>query len=226
MKISLAHGQTLWVSPTEVTNQDFAAFVQATGYRTEAELGWPNKDTALPPGSIAWNKSSRTFEFLEGSSWRYPEGRNGPSWEKQPLHPVRHVSLKDAQAFAQWKGGRLPTESEWEQAAGRLDKASANTWQGLFPHQDKGLDGFRQSTAPVAQFLPNKNGLFDMAGNVWEWTWDGADGSTPVLKGGSYLCAPNWCQGYQAAQRMPSEPHQSFGHVGFRLVWDLAPGME
>ncbi|NNU16230.1 formylglycine-generating enzyme family protein [Parvularcula sp. ZS-1/3] len=182
------------ISRTEITNAQFTAFVEATGYRTRAERGWKADEPggpgiAMPPGAAVFAPPSRPsreeldwWRFVEGANWQAPKGP-GSSRPSGQL-PVIHVTREDAEAYADWAGARLPTEEEWEFAARaapdgsvmRWTKAEAealnkraNTWQGLFPAIDTGKDGF-EGLAPVASFEANAFGLHDMMGNVWEWT--------------------------------------------------------
>ena len=175
------------ISRTEITVAQFSAFVRATGYVTQAEAGVPVGE-ALTPGSAVFHapegpgEALSWWRFVDGASWRYPTGPGGEP--ANPDHPVVHITQGDAQAFAIWMGGRLPTEAEWEYAArGGLDgtlyawdeaeglalAARANTWQGICPYLDTQDDGYA-GIAPVGQFPPNGFGLRDMIGNVWEWT--------------------------------------------------------
>ena len=183
-----------------MTNRQFKAFVRATGHKTFAEIPPDPKDYpgALPhllfAGSLVFTPPdhpvdlrdwSQWWQFTKGADWRHPYG---PKSNINALdnHPVVHVSFSDAQAYAQWAGKELPTEAEWEFAArGGLDGAEfawgdeftpggkhmANTWQGQFPHQNENKDGFER-TSPVTAFPPNGYGVYDMIGNVWEWTTD------------------------------------------------------
>jgi formylglycine-generating enzyme required for sulfatase activity len=265
----------------EVTNARFAEFVDATGYVTVAERpldpadfpGAPPEN--LVPGSMVFTPTpgpvdlrhlSQWWTWTPGASWRSPQGR-GSSFEERPQHPVVHIAHEDASAYAAWIGGRLPTEAEWEFAArGGLDGAAftwgddarpdgrvmANTWDGPdFPWRSTGESGFVR-TAPVGSFPPNGFGLFDMAGNVWEWSDDwwsdrpvdadqpccvqanprGGDPSSSldpmqpqfrvqrkVIKGGSHLCADNYCLRYRPAARRPQMIDTGMSHVGFRCAW-------
>ncbi|WP_428388501.1 formylglycine-generating enzyme family protein [Mucisphaera sp.] len=197
-----------WIDRTEVTNAQFAAFVEATGYVTTAErpVDWEEikkqlpegtpkpSDEVLEPGSLVFTPPDRSVDlnaywqwwtWTHGASWRHPEGP-GSTIEGREDYPVVHVSWDDAVAYAAWAGKRLPTEAEWERAArfgsdgqrfvwgSELSPGGeqmANIWQGTFPHRNTGEDGF-VGAAPVGRFPANELGLYDMAGNVWEWTSD------------------------------------------------------
>jgi len=214
----------------EVTNSQFAAFVRSTGYVTEAERG---------SGSAQFRQSQTPENFLswwmldDGASWRTPRGV-GSDLDGLSLHPVVHVSLNDARAYAAWAGGRLPTEVEWEYAAslglfdpddpesgmrGPNGEARANVWTGLFPMVDSGRDGFA-GIAPVGCYEPALTGAYDMIGNVWEWTDTPFRSGTPrfTIKGGSYLCSENFCRRYRVAAREDFEADFSSAHIGFRIV--------
>ncbi len=269
-----------WMDRTPVTNLQFRKFIDATGYVTVAEIPPDPKDYpgALPhmlkPGSLVFSPPrhpvdlrnwAQWWSFTFGANWRRPYGKG--SWiGGLDDHPVVHVAYRDAEAYAQWAGKVLPSEAEWEFAAqGGLEDAEfawgpkftlegrhmANTWQGAFPHQNLCADGYER-TSPVTAFPPNGYGLYDMIGNVWEWTTDwysprhtddapkaccvpenprGAredqsyDPRQPaikiprkVLKGGSHLCAPNYCRRYRPAARHPEPVDTSTSHVGFRCV--------
>jgi formylglycine-generating enzyme required for sulfatase activity len=267
-----------WIDKYAVTNEQFARFVNETNYVTVAERtprgeDYPGaKPEMLRAASIVFQKPSGCVDlrnhynwwtYVPGADWRHPESPQ-TSIENRSQHPVVHVAYEDAEAYAKWIGKDLPTEAEWEFAArGGLDGAvyawgeefapagthMANTWQGEFPWQNLGLDGY-EGTAPVGQFPPNGYGLYDMIGNVWEWTtdWyaphhppqktccggavarDGAreqsyDPAMPdvkiprrVIKGGSFLCAPNYCQRYRPAARMAQPIDTSTCHVGMRFL--------
>ncbi len=263
------------ISKTEVTNAEFAEFVAATGYVTTAERAldpaehpdWPAD--LLQPGSMVFappqhavsrRDSTAWWRYVHGANWRHPTGPES-SIASLDDHPVVQVSPEDAEAYAKWAGGRLPTEAEWEYAArGGLEGADyvwgesydpvegwkANTWQGAFPQKDDAVDG-HHGTAPVGSFAPNGFGLHDMAGNVWEHVADwwvpghpkveetdprgppqrlAARFSPPevgprrVVKGGSWLCAPNFCHRYRPAARQPQEKGLGTNHIGFRIVRD------
>src|SRR5690606_20936110 len=215
------------IDPACVTNAEFAAFVAETGYVTEAEeFGWSFVFGALlerevrraspkPPGTPWWRA-------VDGARWNAPEGP-GSTVTDRGDHPAVHVSLRDAEAFAGWCGMRLPREAEWEKAArGGLDQARyawgdeltpggehrCNIWQGAFPVRNTLEDGFL-GTAPVRSFPPNGFGLFEVAGNVWEWCSDrwttgqaqSLDGDVRVMRGGSYLCHDSYCNRYRVAAR-------------------------
>lgn len=234
------------IETLEVTNRRFAEFVADTGYVTLAER---TPDPALHPGipaemlvpgsavfvSPVDSGLRNWWQFVEGASWRQPEGP-GSSIETRMDHPVVHIAHADALAFAKWAGGDLPTEAEWEYAArGGLDGARyewgesaphegtprANTWQGPFPIANTEDDGYAR-TAPVGCFAPNGYGLYDMTGNVWEWTRDFYAAGNPnsgLLKGGSYLCADNFCRRYRPAARHEQERDFSASHIGFRVIY-------
>jgi sulfatase modifying factor 1 len=269
-----------WIDRTPVTNRQFREFVRAAGHVTFAEIPPDPRDYpgALPnmlkAGSLVFNPPkhrvdlrdwSQWWTFKFGANWRRPYG---PRTSLNGLndHPVVHVAYSDALAYAKWAGKDLPTEAEWEFAArGGLDgaefawgddftpggKQMANTWQGAFPHENLRLGG-HERTAPVTAFPPNGYGIYDMIGNVWEWTTDwysprheadahkaccipvnprgGRDDASydpcqpeikiprKVLKGGSHLCAPNYCRRYRPAARHPEPVDTSTSHVGFRCV--------
>jgi formylglycine-generating enzyme required for sulfatase activity len=265
-----------------VTNEEFRKFVEATKHVTSAERApkaedYPGaKPEMLVPASVVFNKPRERVDlrdcynwwtYVAGASWRHPEGP-ASSLKGKAKHPVVHVAYEDAEAFAKWIGKELPTEAEWEFAArGGLsgaefvwgdeftpgNKQMANTWQGEFPWQNLKLDGF-EGTAPVGSFTPNGYGLYDMAGNVWEWTTDWYQAHSQivqsccasfnpkggerensydpnvrdimiprkVMKGGSFLCAPNYCRRYRPAARMPQPIDTSTCHLGFRCI--VRPG--
>jgi len=267
-----------WIDRYAVTNREFARFVEATGYVTLAErpanpADYPGaKPELLAPSSVMFRKAKERIDltdhynwwiYVAGADWRHPRGP-GSTIKGLWKHPVVHVAFEDAEAYAAWAGKALPTEAEWEFAArGGLEGAEftwgdeftpgnrhmANTWQGEFPWQNLLQDGY-EGTAPVGAFPPNGYGLYDMAGNVWEWTTDwyqdhgriakpcctlenprGGDPDASrdprlpdvriprkVMKGGSHLCAPNYCRRYRPAARMPQGIDTSTCHLGFRCI--------
>jgi len=271
---------SFWIDETPVTNRQFALFVERTGYRTFAEVppdpaDYPGMPAEMakagslvfqrPRTRVALSDWQRWWQFRFGAHWRQPLGE-GSSIEGLEDHPVVHVAYADAEAYAAWAGKSLPTEAEWEYAARGGSQTEyawgdelspegnlrANYWQGEFPHQNSLLDGWER-TSPVGAFPANGFGLYDMIGNVWEWTCDwyshstvehkaagsccipanprggseqqSYDSDTPqfrigrkVLKGGSYLCAPNYCQRYRPAARYAQAIDTSTGHIGFRCV--------
>ena len=269
-----------WIDPLPVTNRDFQAFVEATGHVTVAEqvpnaADYPGALPHMlragslvfsPPASIAnLDNAYQWWSYEFGADWRHPLGEFS-SLDGLLDHPVVHVAYEDARRYAEWAGKALPTEAEWEFAArGGLDGAEyawgdelapggvhrANTWQGSFPLENRLEDGYLR-TSPVGAYPANDYGLFDMIGNVWEWTTDywterhpqpaksgcciprnprsldaeaSFDPSMPairiarrVLKGGSHLCAPNYCRRYRPAARHAEPEDTSTSHVGFRCV--------
>jgi formylglycine-generating enzyme required for sulfatase activity len=259
-----------WMDEHPVTVAEFRRFVKATGYVTWAEIApdaddYPNADPELlVPGSLVFQPAERPVDlrdfrnwwtWMPGAQWRHPEGTDSTVHGRE-LHPVTHVAYQDAVAYAEWAGKQVPTETQWERAArGGLDgkifcwgdefaprgRMMANTWQGEFPWQNKLLDGYER-TSPVKKFAPNGYGLYDMAGNVWEWTSDpftpdhgeqppspccapGNDRHTPgdafprrVTKGGSHLCAPNYCLRYRPAARQGETVDSTTSHIGFRCI--------
>jgi formylglycine-generating enzyme required for sulfatase activity len=221
-----------------VTNERFAEFADATGYETDAErFGWSYVFARFLPKEL--RRSSPRLEQapwwcgVSGAQWRHPEGP-GSDLDGRRNHPVVHVSWHDAAAFCAWSGTRLPTEAEWEYAArGGLDQARypwgdeltpggehrCNIWQGRFPVLDTAEDGFA-GTAPVDAFAPNGFGLYNVAGNVWEWCADWFDGTqrSRAMRGGSYLCHESYCNRYRVAARTANTPDSSVGNLGFRVV--------
>ena len=219
----------------EVTNNQFAEFVKATGYITDAERaareGRPDAGSAVFVMPNQDNNVAGAWKLVSGATWKTPQGADS-TIENKGNHPVVHISHADAVAYASWVGGRLPTEIEWEYAAtlglGDPDNPEsnaydasgnpiANTWQGIFPVIDQAKDGFSGSS-PIGCFGPDKIGLFDMIGNVWEWTDTPYGSSFHTIKGGSYLCSANFCVRYRPAARQPQETEFSSNHIGFRIV--------
>lgn len=241
-----------YMDATEVTNRQFAAFVQATGYVTMAERGFagdPNVPVAQQvPGSAVFVMpapgQTPGWTFLPGANWRQPDGP-GSSIDGREDEPVVQIAFPDALAYARWKGRDLPSEAEWEWAAGGgrdmpgrarpvIDgKPSSNAWDGHFPDANTGADGF-VGRAPVASFPANARGLYDMTGNVWEWTrspWTinhalpaSQDAAAHTVKGGSFLCARNFCARYRPQSRQRMEDDLGTNHIGFRTVRRVSAG--
>jgi sulfatase modifying factor 1 len=258
--------EDFWIDATPVTNAEFGRFVSATGYRSWAEREPVLLAGGSTLGSMVFRRPAEGpttgdafawWSFVEGACWHRPLGP-GSTLVGLEHHPVVHIAYEDALSYANWAGKSLPTEAQWEFAArGGLESAEyawghalepdgkvlANYWQGLFPHENTLTDGWER-TSPVGIFPPNGYGLFDMIGNVWEWTctpWQrpvtasgdgchaggcagrGAEPSAAanlarVIKGGSHLCAKNYCQRYRPAARHPQASDSPTGHIGFRCV--------
>jgi len=235
------------IDRTPVTNGAFAEFVAATGYVTVAERAEPPGSAlfTMSAGPIDLHDPSQWWRFDEGASWRVPRGSGIAGRDD---HPVVHVALADAEAYAAWCDKRLPTEPEWEAAArGGLvgapfswgddfapaDRLMANVWTGAFPwyFARAGEPG----TTAIGSFPPNGYGLSDMIGNVWEWTVSpfaaraechcgpAHTAGLVALKGGSFLCAAEYCARYRPAARVGLTPDSTTAHVGFRCVRDLSP---
>lgn len=216
----------------EVTNRQFAAFVAATGHRTQAEREGASAVFVQPSEPVPLDDAARWWRFVEGADWRHPQGPSS-SIEGRGDDPVVHVTRDDAEAYARWAGGALPTESQWERAArGRqhapltpttwafdtAGKPRANVWEGPFPAADTGSDGYK-GIAPVGCFEANVFGIHDMVGNVWEWT-SGGD-RAGLIKGGSYLCAMNYCANFRPAGFQVQERDLGTSHIGFRVTYPL-----
>jgi formylglycine-generating enzyme len=275
------HVDSFHIDEAPVTNAQFARFVEATGYQTFAErepdpalypgilpeMIQPGSLLFMPPAApVDLDDFTQWWQFCFGADWRHPYGPDS-SLDGLGAHPVVHIAFEDAQAYADWAGKALPTEAEWECAArGGLEGADyawgdelapggtllANYWQGPFPHQNTLEDGYLR-TSPVRSYPANSFGVFDMIGNVWEWTVDWYGEHVPeakpagaccipanprganeaasfdpcqpeiaigrkVVKGGSHLCAEDYCLRYRPAARYPQPIDTSTSHVGFRCV--------
>lgn len=248
------HLQDFLIEAETVTNVRFAEFVGATGYVSEAErIGWSVVFSGLLPPAERRRFAAPAVPWwlrVDGANWRTPEGA-GSSLEGRQDHPVVQVSWGDAQAFAAWVGGRLPTEAEWEHSAGSADgrrftwgaeepddgSILCNIWQGEFPHNNTCRDGYF-GTAPARSFTPSDRGLYNMLGNVWEWTADtfrvrslsraarqrNAEATRypeKVLKGGSFLCHSSYCYRYRIAARMGLTPDSAASNAGFRVAYEV-----
>jgi formylglycine-generating enzyme required for sulfatase activity len=265
-----------WIDQTTVTNEQFARFVEATGYVTvaertpsasdfpdaPAEKRVPGAVVFTPPaGPVSLDNHLNWWKYVKGANWKHPEGPNS-DLKGRDKHPVVQVAWEDAVAYARWAGKRLPTEAEFELAArggleGRKyawgddlrpgDKWMANIWQGRFPYDNTVEDGYK-ATAPVGSFPANGYGLYDMAGNVWQWCSDWyrydyyhelAAGKQPVvnpegpdysydpsepgiakrvMRGGSYLCTDQYCTAYEVGARGRGAADSGTNHLGFRCV--------
>lgn len=244
------------IDATTVTNRQFMEFVRATRYRTDAEkFGWSYVFLKQLPrrkqekhNFFGRASQAQWWIGVKGATWKSPEGP-GSTIARKMDHPVVHVSWFDATAFAEWAGKRLPTEAEWEYAArgGLAQKRypwgdeltpggrhMCNIWQGVFPAENTGEDGFRW-TAPVRSFPPNGFGLYETSGNVWEWCsdlwgtrWDVSstpidpkgppEGDNRVIRGGSFMCHFSYCNRYRVAARSKNTPDSSASHMGFRCA--------
>ncbi|XP_050315072.1 formylglycine-generating enzyme-like [Anthonomus grandis grandis] len=235
--------QDFYLDTYEVSNRDFYDFVRETGYKTEAETFGDSFvfEMALSEGQRDLYQDVRARQApwwikLKGVTWKHPEGPDS-TIEDRMTHPVTHVSWNDAVAYCQHFGKRLPTESEWEMACrgglkqklypwgNKLNPKGqhwANIWQGDFPKGNTAEDGFL-FTCPVDEFPPNKFGLHNMAGNVWEWVQDGWQTdpeNSKVKKGGSFLCHESYCWRYRCAARSTNTKDSSAGNLGFRCAAD------
>ena len=242
-----------------VTNRQFKAFIKDTGYKTEADrFGWSFVFHLFIPPYLKQQIQDRDAVVglqwwlkVDGANWAHPEGPKSKI-KKRLDHPVTHIAWNDAAAYAEWAGKRLPTEAEWEYAArggheGRRywwgeeltpeGQHYCNIWQGDFPHSNTAEDGY-VGTSPVGSFAPNDFGLYDMAGNVWEWCSDfwstdhhvegerrnpigPPSGKEKSMRGGSFLCHDSYCNRYRVAARTKNTPDSSSSNLGFRCVRDL-----
>ncbi len=229
----------LEVQQYEVTNAAFKKFTEATGYITTAEK--TNE-------AMVFDKKEKKWILKKGANWKHPQGE-GSSIDKKDFHPVVQVSYEDACAYCDWLGMRLPYESEWEyifENDAKKPATASNHWQGIFPIEDKGEDGFK-GTSPVGNYGKGGAGCYDIQGNVWEWCNDYYHDLWPmigpnfvdsvryigpsksfsenfmydtlrVVKGGSFLCADNYCKGYTNTIRISADPKLGYEHTGFRCV--------
>ncbi|OAV45579.1 SUMF1/EgtB/PvdO family nonheme iron enzyme [Lewinella sp. 4G2] len=233
----------VWIAPngesegffmdaTETTVAEFRAFVEATNFVTEAEeFGW----------SGVFNRDSLNWLPVDSATWDQPLGpvpgpdslvQNAAPAAAPANTPVTQVSMRDVQAYLKWAGKELPTEKEWMHAASQSGKYGdfpwgtemvpdgkfpGNWWQGPFPFNDEVLDGF-PGIAPVKSFPPAENGLYDISGNVWEWTASKAPDGTYIIKGGSFLCSTSYCTGFNLKQRQTTPADSGLNHLGFRGI--------
>lgn len=247
---------SFYMDQTAVTNQEFREFIEDTNYVTEAEqYGWSFVFHTFLSDKVKqkvtqYPKQTPWWLVVEGATWEHPEGVDS-SVEERLDHPVIHVSWHDAQQYCRWAGKRLPTETEWEYAArGGLEQKKyvwgneltpnnqhqCNIWQGSFPNNNTMEDGYI-GTAPAESYTKNGYGLYNMAGNVWEWCTDwfavnihkrggkvnptgASSGTSRVMRGGSYLCHDSYCNRYRVAARTSNTPDSSSGNIGFRCVKD------
>jgi len=229
------HVATFDMLAHEVTNTEFAQFVEARGYVSDVERSLANGRPGA--GSAVFGRSEHggaaRWRLDPTATWRTPEGE-GSDLVGRETHPVVHVSYNDARAYARWRGGRLPSELELEYAASlslpdaeRSESLAyapdgtprANTWQGVFPVANTKADGF-DATAPVGCYGADRSGAYDLIGNVWEWTSTPFAPGQHTLKGGSFLCAQNFCRRYRPAARQPQDTDFASNHIGFRIVRD------
>lgn len=245
---------SFYIDTTVVTNQQFAEFIKATDYKTDAEqFGWSFVFYALLSEKMKDTHPQVSAQTpwwcaIPGAKWSQPEGADS-NIDGRMDHPVVHVSWNDALAFCKWSGKRLPTEAEWEFAArGGLiqnkfpwgneltpnGQHRCNIWQGKFPAYNSLEDGYL-GTAPAKSYHPNAFGLYNMAGNVWEWCSDWfsrdfhitassinprgpVDGTAKVIRGGSFLCHESYCNRYRVAARTSNTIDSSTSNMGFRCV--------
>lgn len=272
-ELPLSNGQqtsikAFWIDQTEVTNAQFASFVKATNYVTDAEKQGGAAVFIAPKAGEAIHNNS-WWHYVEGANWQHPAGPHSTITGKAH-EPVVLLTRNDAEHYAVWLGRDLPTEAQWEYAAKAQagdnkqqghaphdahGSPAANYWQGDFPLRNDQTDHF-SGLAPVGCYAPNAFGLYDMIGNVWEWTQTpytsshdqtaeeshqnhggnassvfrqspahglqpNIGGAVGVIKGGSYLCAANYCVRYRAAARFPQEVDLATNHVGFRTVLNI-----
>ncbi|KAA1243386.1 formylglycine-generating enzyme family protein [Aquimarina sp. RZ0] len=248
--------QGFWIDKNEVTNREFSRFIEATGYITTAERTTEIEGKIFDPGALVFNPDNPNmwWKFQSGANWKHPYGSES-TIEGKENHPVVQVSWYDAMAYTHWSGKRLPTEVEWEYAAkGGTENQIyfwgndfttatqyANFFQGDFPVKNN-VDDTHEKTAEVRKFPKNGFGLYDIAGNVWEWCLDTyypnayqildkrEDGyfkqyynseQQKVVRGGSFLCSESYCTGYRISARMSSTPDSGLEHTGFRCVRDV-----
>jgi sulfatase modifying factor 1 len=235
---------TIEVQQYEVTNASFEQFVKSTGYITQAEK---TKE------AMVFDEKKKEWTLKKGADWKHPQGP-GSNIQNKKFHPVVQVSYEDACAYCEWMNMRLPYESEWEymfKVDAQKPAVASNHWDGIFPIEDKGTDGFI-GTSQVGYFGKGGGDCYDMQGNVWEWCLDyyheqwplvglqfndsnrytgpsksfaenGIYDTLRVIKGGSFLCADNYCKGYTNTVRMHADPNLGYEHTGFRCVRKTTP---
>ncbi|KAL4710483.1 hypothetical protein ACJJTC_008885 [Scirpophaga incertulas] len=237
--------KSFYMDKYEVSNTDFMRYAKATDYKTEAEIFGDSFVFSLFLNNT-FREQLKDFRVVQapwwykvlGANWKHPQGPDSDILDLME-HPVVHVSWRDAKGYCKWRGARLPTEEEWEAACrgGHNNtlfpwgdkllpnkKYMANIWQGTFPNHNSVKDGYI-GTNPVQMFVANDFGLYNMAGNVWEWVENGWSNDNPqdkVKKGGSYLCHKSYCYRYRCSARSHNTEDSSSGNLGFRCAKSIA----
>lgn len=205
-KLVFVKEMNLKVDRFEVSIADFDEFAKANKYISTADsFKW----------SGVFNANTGNWDVTENANWQKPKGIK--YYEKN--YPATQISFYDACNFCKWKIGRLPTAKEWDKFAGD-NVITGNVWQGLFPVLDEGKDGYKNCVAPIGQFKPNKYGLHDLFGNVWEWTTTKESNGHMIIKGGSFLCDFDICSGFIPSRYQTTSKDSGLNHLGFRCVYD------